>query len=69
MMDIFSNFTMAVVTTDQAITVAKALVERYTYGIPSRIHSDWDKSIDNQIIHQLCTMYGIKQSKTIRYNP
>ena len=61
MMDAFSNFTVAVVTpNEQANTVAKALVDRwfYTYGIPSRVHSDWGKSFDNQIIHHLCTMYG-----------
>ena len=72
MMDAFSNFTVAVVTPNQqAKTVAKALVDRwfYTYGIPSRIHSDQGKSFDNKIIHHLCTMYGVKQSTTTPYNP
>ena len=66
MKDAFSNFTMDVVTTnEQTKTVAKALVYRwlYTYEIPSWIHSNWGKSFDNQIIHHLYTMYGIKQSK------
>ena len=72
MMDAFSNFTVAVVTPNQqAKTVAKALVDRwfYTYGIPSRIHSDQGKSFDNKIIHQLCTMYGVKQSTPPPNNP
>ena len=53
MMDTFSNFPVAVVTcNEQAKMVVKALVDRwfYTYGIPSRIHSNWGKSFDNQII-------------------
>ena len=72
MTDAFSNFTVAVVTLNQqAKTVAKALVDRwfYTYGIPSRIHSDQGKSFDNKIMHHLCMMYGIKQSTTTLYNP
>ena len=59
MMDASSNFTVVVVMPNkQTNTVAKALVDRwlYTYGMPSRIHSDWGKSFDNQIIHHLCTM-------------
>ena len=70
--DAFSNFTVAVIMPNQqAKTVAKALVDRwfYTYGIPSRIHSDQGKSFDNKIIHHLCTMYGVKQSTTTPYNP
>ena len=72
MTDVFSNFTVAVVTPNQqAKTVTKALVDRwfYTYGIPSRIHSDQGKSFGNKIIHHLCTMYRVKQSKTTPYNP
>ena len=47
-----------------------ALVDRwfYTHGIPSIIHSDWGKSLNNQIINHLCTMYGVKQSRTNPYN-
>ena len=65
MMDAFSSVTVAVVTpNEQAKIVAKALVDKcfYTYGIPSRIHSDKGKSFDNNIIHHLCTVYGVKQS-------
>ena len=72
MMNPFSNFTVAVVTAnEQAKTVSKALVDKwlYTYGIPSRIHYDLDKAFDNQIMRHLCTMYGIKQSRTTPYNP
>ena len=51
------SFSVAVTTNNQqALTVAKALVERWfhVYGIPSRIHSDQGKSFDNKIIDALC---------------
>ena len=67
MTDAFYKFSVAVVTPNQqAITVAKALVDKwfYTYGIPSRIHSDQGKSFDNTIIKQLCKIYSVKQSTT-----
>ena len=68
MMDAFSSYTVAVVTANEQAKKqwAKALVHRwfYTYGIPSRIHSDQGKLFDNQIISHLSTMYGIKQSRT-----
>ena len=72
MMDAFSKFSVAVVIPNQqAKTVAKTLVDKwfYTYGIPSRVHSEQDKSFDNKIIEQLCKIYGVKQSTTTPYNP
>ena len=53
MMDSFSKFSVAVVAQNQkALTVAKALVDKwfYTYGIPNRIHNDQGRSFDNDII-------------------
>ena len=53
MTDTFSKFSVTVVTPNQkALTVAKALVEKWfhVYGIPSRIHSDQGKSFDNEVI-------------------
>ena len=72
MTDAFSNFSVAVVKSNQwAKTVAKALVERwfYTYEIPSRICSDHDKSFDNKSMNHLCVKYRIKQARTTLYNP
>ena len=57
MSDAFSKFSVAVVMPNkQAKAVAKALVDKwfYTYGIPSRIHSDQAKSFNYKIIDQLC---------------
>ena len=72
MMDAFSKFSDTVVTPNQkALTVAKALVEKWfhMYGIPSRIHSDQGKSFDNEVIQSLCKLYGVQQSLTCPYNP
>ena len=59
MTDAFTKFSVAVTSNNQqALTVAKALVERWfhVYGIPSHIHSDQGKSFDNKIIDALCKM-------------
>ena len=72
MTDAFSKFSVAVVMPNQQVkTVAKDLVDKwfYTYGIPSRIHSDQGKSFDNKIIEQLCKIYHVKQPTTKPYNP
>ena len=72
MTDAFSKFSVAVVTPNQkALTVAKALVEKWfhVYGIPSRIHSDQGRSFDNEVIQSLCKLYGTQQSLTCPYNP
>ena len=72
MTDAFTKFSVAVTTNNQqALTVAKALVEHWfhVYGIPLRIHSDQGKSFDNKIINALCKMYGVERTMTSPYNP
>ena len=72
LMDAFSKFSQAFVTNNQkALMVTKILVDKWfnVYGIPSRIHSDLGRSFDNEIISNLCKMYGIRQSTTTPYNP
>ena len=72
MTDAFTKFSVVVTTNNQqALTVAKALVERWfhVYGIPSCIHSDQGKSFDNKIIDALCKMYGVERTMTSPYNP
>ena len=69
---LFLKFSQAFVTNDQkALTVAKILVDKWfnVYGIPSWIHSDLGRSFDNEIISNLCKMYGIRQSTNTLYNP
>ena len=56
MMGVFSDFTVAVVMSNQqAKTIVKALVDRwsYSYGNPSRNH-DKGRSFDNKVIEQPC---------------
>ena len=55
----------------QAKTVVRVLVDKwfYTYGVPSRIHSDQGKSFNNNMIKQLCRLSGVKQSTITPYNP
>ena len=72
MTDALSEFSVVVTTNNQqALTVAKALVEHWfhVYGIPSCIHSDQGKSFDNKIIDTLCKMYEVERTMTSPYNP
>ena len=64
MTDAFTKFSVAVTTNNQqALTVAKALVERWfhVYGIPSRIHSDQGKNFDNK--NHRCFMQNVWSRK------
>ena len=70
--DAFTKFSQAFVTNNQkALTIAKVLVEKwfYVYGIPAHIHSNKGRSFENAIISHLYSMYNIKQSMTMPYNP
>ena len=70
MTDVFSKFRMVAKTPDQqGKTVTKALVSRWchTYGISARMCSGKGKSFSNNIIQQLCKLYGIQ--KATPYNP
>ena len=70
--DVFSKYSIAVPTRDQrAPTVAHVLVTEwfYRFGIPSRVHSDQGRCFENNLIQQLCGMYGIHKSRTTPYHP
>ena len=70
--DAFTKFSQAFITNNQkALTIAKVLVEKwfYVYGILAHIHSNKGQSFENAIISQLYSMYNIKQSMTMPYNP
>ena len=72
MTDVFSKFTVAIPTKDQkATTVAKVLTQEwfYRYGVPSRIHSDQGRNFESEVVKALCTVYGIKKSRTTPYHP
>ena len=70
--DAFSKFSQAFVTPNQkALTMAKFIVDKcfYIYGIPLRMHNDKGHLFENAILEHLYSMYGVKQSTTILYNP
>ena len=70
--DAFSMYSQAFVTNNQkSLIMAKILVEKWfsLFRIPARIHSDQSRSFNNEIISNLCKMYGIRQSTTTPYNP
>lgn len=70
--DVFSKFTQAYPTLDQkAKSVVKVLTEKwfYTYGVPQRLHSDQGRCFEGELLHQLCTLYGVQKSRTTSYHP
>ena len=52
-------------------TVARVLIKDFFHrlGIPKRIHSDKGKSFENNIITELCSIYGVQKSRTSPYHP
>lgn len=70
--DVFSKFTQAYPTLDQkAKTVVKILTEKwfYAYGVPQRIHSDRGRCFEGEMLRELCSLYGIRKTRTTPYHP
>ena len=72
MTDHFTKFAMAVPTTNQtARTTARVFFDSFVvhYGFPSRIHSDQGRNFESRIIKELCTIAGVKKTRTTPYHP
>ncbi|CAC5386522.1 unnamed protein product [Mytilus coruscus] len=64
--DVFTKFTQAVPTRNQkSKTVANILLKEWIirFGIPQRIHSDQGRTFENEVIHELCDMYGVLKTE------
>lgn len=70
--DHFTKYAIAIPTKDQkATTVARCLWEQFLvhYGFPERLHSDQGRDFESLIIKELCTLVGIKKTRTSPYHP
>ena len=69
--DHFTRFAMAIPTKNQlARTTAEAFYNHFIihYGIPDRIHSDQGANFESKVIRELCTITGMKKSRTTSYH-
>ena len=70
--DHYTRYAQAFPTKDQkSRTVAKVLWESYFihYWFPERLHSDQGRDFEAQRIQDLCSISGIKKSRTTPYHP
>ena len=72
MTDVFTKYTIAIPTRDQkANTVARVLVNEWfnRFGAPMRLHSDQGRDFESQVVKKLCSLYGVRKSRTTGYRP
>lgn len=70
--DHYTRYALAIPTKNQtAKTTAEAFFNHFiiNYGIPSRIHSDQGANFESDLIKELCTLMGMKKSRTTVYHP
>lgn len=69
--DHYTRYAQAYTTPNQtAKTTAKVLFENFLrhYGFPLRLHSDQGKCFESGVIQELCTLAGIKKTRTTPYH-
>ncbi|MEW8544647.1 MAG: DDE-type integrase/transposase/recombinase [Candidatus Thiodiazotropha sp.] len=70
--DHFTRFAQAIPTKNQtAHTTARVLYDNFFihYGFPEKLHSDQGADFESKLIKNLCSLTGIKKSRTTRYHP
>ena len=70
--DYFTKFVIAEPLPDQkAHTLADAFMRSWVryFGAPQQLHTDQGKSIDGNLIRQLCSMLNIEKTRTTPYHP
>ena len=70
--DHYTRYAQAIPTRNQsAQTTAKALFENFFlhYGFPARIHSDQGANFESKLIQSLCSLTGMRKTRTTPYQP
>ncbi|MFI0459984.1 MAG: DDE-type integrase/transposase/recombinase, partial [Candidatus Thiodiazotropha endolucinida] len=70
--DHYTRYAQAIPTRNQtAQTTAKVLFENFFlhYGLPARIHSDQGANFESKLIQSLCSLTGMKKTRTTPYHP
>ena len=70
--DHFTKFAMAAPLVDiTAVTVATAFLEKWVcyFGIPKEFHSDKGTQYESALMLELCTLMGIKKTRTTAFRP
>ena len=55
----------------EAVTVAEVLVKEYIcrFGVPVEIHSDQGRNFESNVIQEMCSMLGIRKTRTTPLHP
>ena len=72
MVDLFTKWCEAVpLNTTDANTVARAIFDNWIarWGAPEQLHSDRGSNFESQITNELCTLLGIRKTRTTAYHP